>query len=469
MTMQIDMMSVAATDTAPTIEPNSASPEAPASGPGSFADLLNAAADESTESTPAGDADDEDVAGDAWMTVPVFVPSLVPVIAQEVIEDEPTGTSVEAAIDADSSIDVSPKASESVPSVVSPLLAQGAPSASVERSATAPVVESQPTETVGHIAEAGQSEAVVEDMTSALSNESNSKASAEQPAVTTKPEAMPKVPEIVEAKASSATEASPAASASQGAPREGEGASPRAESRAESPQGPAQNEPAARAKGVAARFARALERAAEPSAVQRAEVTADDQGQSFDQSGDEQPSLGEWLREQLPLAAARTQPMGASTFSIVSPLQNDARVAGMLASSAGNVTPGTPAMPSERDVTLQIVQSMRMQFRDGIGEAVLTLKPEHLGSVSISLRVENGGLKASVQAEMPEVRQWLQSHQETLRNALSEHGLRLDRFDVEPDGRRQSSSSDTRDEEPTRKRQPRRSAQADEPVFEVVV
>jgi flagellar hook-length control protein FliK len=126
-------------------------------------------------------------------------------------------------------------------------------------------------------------------------------------------------------------------------------------------------------------------------------------------------------------------------------------------------------MPSERDVTAQIVQSMRLQFRDGIGEAVLTLKPEHLGTVSISLRVENGGLKASVQAEMPEVRQWLQSQQDSLRSALSEHGLRLDRFDVEPDGRRQSSSSDTRDEEPTRKRQPRRSAQVDEPVFEVVV
>ena len=121
MTMQIDIMSVAATDTAPTTEPNSASPEAPASGPGSFADLLNAAADEATESTPADDADDEEFAGDAWMTVPVFVPSLVPVIAQEVIEDEPTGTSVEAAIDADISASTSsPKASESVPSVVSP-------------------------------------------------------------------------------------------------------------------------------------------------------------------------------------------------------------------------------------------------------------------------------------------------------------------------------------------------------------
>ena len=96
-------------------------------------------------------------------------------------------------------------------------------------------------------------------------------------------------------------------------------------------------------------------------------------------------------------------PCGASTFSIVSPLQNDARVAGMLASSAGNRDAWDAGDAVEHDVTLQIVQSMRMQFRDGIGEAVLKLKPEHLGSVSISLRVENGGLKANVQADMPAV------------------------------------------------------------------
>jgi flagellar hook-length control protein FliK len=462
--MQIDIAGASQTG-APTIEPNSASPEAPASGPGSFADLLNAAAGESSESTPPADADDEDVAGDEWMTVPVFVPAFVPVIPDDVIEDE-AGTSVDAAIDANSSIDATLTASESAPPVVSPLVAQGAAPATAQKLEAVPAVESQPTATVGDIPEAGKSDTVGEDMTSALTNESNAKAPAEQPAVAAKPEAMPKAPEAIEAKASSASEVSPstsAASASQGVPREG--ASPRAEL----PQTETADEPAARAKGVAARFARALERAAEPSAVQRAEVATGDQGQSFDQSGDEQPSLGDWLREQLPLAAARPQPMGASTFSIVSPLQNDVRAGGMLASSVGNVTPGMPALPSERDVTAQIVQSMRMQFRDGIGEAVLTLKPEHLGSVSISLRVENGGLKASVQADMPEVRQWLQSQQDSLRSALSEHGLRLDRFDVEPDGRRQSSSSDARDEEPTRKRQPRRSAQADEPVFEVVV
>src|SRR4030095_3924295 len=131
-------------------------------------------------------------------------------------------------------------------------------------------------------------------------------------------------------------------------------------------------------------------------------------------------------------------------FSFVAPVQNDARVSGLVASSAGTALPNTPAMPNEHDVTLQLVQSMRMQFRDGIGEAVLRLKPEHLGSVSISLRVENRGLKAHVQADMPAVRQWLESQQDTLRSALAEHGLRLDRLYVEPRGGRQTAPDDQR-------------------------
>jgi flagellar hook-length control protein FliK len=117
---------------------------------------------------------------------------------------------------------------------------------------------------------------------------------------------------------------------------------------------------------------------------------------------------------------------------------------------------------------MQLVQSLRLQFRDGIGEAVLKLKPEHLGSVAISLRVENGGLKANVQADLPAVRQWLESQQEMLRTALAEHGLRLDRFEVEADGHRQAPPEEQQERSP-RKRQTRRSSQSDQPVFEVVV
>ncbi len=282
-----------------------------------------------------------------------------------------------------------------------------------------------------------------------------------KPGKGTKATATPKVPDVTEVTRPATAEAIPSA-----APQAV--ASESVAVRTESSSNTTPGEPASNSKGIAARFARALERATESSASPNPTATGEN-GQSFDQSGDSQPSFGEWLREQLPqMAAGRGQAMTAPTFNVVAPMLNDARVAGVLAPASGPVMLTAPGLPGEHDVTLQIVQSLRMQFRDGIGEAVLKLKPEHLGAVSISLRIENGGLKANVQADVPAVRQWLESQQDTLRSALAEHNLRLDRFDVEPDGQRQAPREDAPDQRP-KKRQPRRSAQADEPVFEVVV
>jgi flagellar hook-length control protein FliK len=112
---------------------------------------------------------------------------------------------------------------------------------------------------------------------------------------------------------------------------------------------------------------------------------------------------------------------------------------------------------------------MRVQFRDGIGAAVVKLKPEHLGSVEISLKVENGAIKATVQAEVAAVRQWLESHQDTLRTSLAEQGLRLERFVVEPDGKRQTTGDDAQPREHRRRQHRQRMSGKDHPVFEVTV
>jgi flagellar hook-length control protein FliK len=124
----------------------------------------------------------------------------------------------------------------------------------------------------------------------------------------------------------------------------------------------------------------------------------------------------------------------------------------------------------DRDVAMQVVQSMRLQFRDGIGEAVLKLKPDHLGTVSISLRIENGAVSASVHAGVAEVRQWLESNQSMLRDSLAEQGLRLERFVVESDEKRHASSDESADRgQSRRRRSPRpRAVASDQPVFEVL-
>jgi hypothetical protein len=86
--------------------------------------------------------------------------------------------------------------------------------------------------------------------------------------------------------------------------------------------------------------------------------------------------------------------------------------------------------PTELPVADQIVQAMRIQWRDGRGEATVTLHPEFLGNVSISLRVEQGGLTAVVRAEESQVREWIQANIGLLRERLQDQGLTLQKFEV---------------------------------------
>jgi flagellar hook-length control protein FliK len=219
---------------------------------------------------------------------------------------------------------------------------------------------------------------------------------------------------------------------------------------------------------TAARLARALERAAavvtgDSATVQVPTGTggASDQPSSF--GGDESAD-----RNAQTFPAPR-HANGALSFTVAAASSLDLRTLARAVDAAGLSFDAPAGAIPERDVVAQLVQSMRVQFRDGIGEAVVKLKPEHLGSVQISLKIEHGAIKATVQAEMPAVRQWLESQQDMLRTGLAEQGLRLERFVVEPDGERQTARDDAQPREERRRRHQRRMSVKDHPVFEVTV
>jgi flagellar hook-length control protein FliK len=128
------------------------------------------------------------------------------------------------------------------------------------------------------------------------------------------------------------------------------------------------------------------------------------------------------------------------------------------------VTPLQPLTPGQdvENVT-RLVESMRVQVRQGVQEASVRLNPEHLGEVTISIRVERGAVSAVVHAETPAVQQWLESQEEKLRSGLADQGLNLERFVVHRD--RQQERRDQRYQAPPQYR-PRRE---DGPRFEVTV
>jgi flagellar hook-length control protein FliK len=124
-----------------------------------------------------------------------------------------------------------------------------------------------------------------------------------------------------------------------------------------------------------------------------------------------------------------------------------------------------PETPGTENVG-RLVQAMRVIARPGAWEATVRLNPEHLGDVSIALRVERNSVSAVVNAEAAGVRQWLESQEQAVRSGMAEHGLNLDRFIVQRDGQRREAEPEQQQESP--RRQPRQ-RQASSQRFEIVV
>jgi flagellar hook-length control protein FliK len=137
------------------------------------------------------------------------------------------------------------------------------------------------------------------------------------------------------------------------------------------------------------------------------------------------------------------------------------------------VTPGLdlrPTTPPEMDVVRsrhqdvevvpQLVRAMRTQFRDGIGEAQIRLKPEHLGEVRIDLKVDGDRVSAVLQVERPEVRQAIEAQSHSLRSGLAAQGLSLDDLEVKQSARARDDDHQGPQQQASPERRSRRHHQA---------
>jgi flagellar hook-length control protein FliK len=138
------------------------------------------------------------------------------------------------------------------------------------------------------------------------------------------------------------------------------------------------------------------------------------------------------------------------------------------AEAAPAAQPLTPASAAAWQVPDQIVRGLHMQVRDGIGEAVIRLTPEHLGEVVVEMKVQQDGVVAFLKADTPIVRAWIAGHRDDLERGLADAGLRLDRLVVSDreSGRDRDDGQAPGDERPRRRaRHPSTGA----PRFEIVV
>jgi flagellar hook-length control protein FliK len=125
---------------------------------------------------------------------------------------------------------------------------------------------------------------------------------------------------------------------------------------------------------------------------------------------------------------------------VLPPPAPDLRAPAPLPAMATAVAAAGP--PHDDALPAQIIRSIRLQWQAGQGEARVQLRPDYLGELTIALKVEQGGVSALLHAEAPEVRRWIEANTATLRDALAEQGLRLDRL-VVVDERGHAESHDT--------------------------
>jgi flagellar hook-length control protein FliK len=93
----------------------------------------------------------------------------------------------------------------------------------------------------------------------------------------------------------------------------------------------------------------------------------------------------------------------------------------------------SPRVPEDAKIDRQIVQAIRLQWREGSGSALLTLEPEYLGTLTVSLHVEGHAVSATLHAANADVRAWLEANALVLKEGLSDQGLSLERLLIADD------------------------------------
>ncbi len=147
--------------------------------------------------------------------------------------------------------------------------------------------------------------------------------------------------------------------------------------------------------------------------------------------------------------------------------------------SLGLAAPAAAGEGASLDEVLptQIIRTIRLQWQAGQGEARVQLRPDYLGELTVAVKVDHGAVTATLHAEAPEVRRWLESHSGSLRDALAEQGLRLDRLIVAdehgrpdaPDAQRREGQPGEDGQAPPRRRRGRPTAAGstfDVPTFD---
>jgi flagellar hook-length control protein FliK len=103
--------------------------------------------------------------------------------------------------------------------------------------------------------------------------------------------------------------------------------------------------------------------------------------------------------------------------------------------------PAPPPQPvAKEEVIQQIVNSAKLRLNGGQSEMRIQLKPEHLGQVRLNISTDQHQVVVKVVAELPAVKELLETNLPQLRSELQGQGLEIDKFDVSVGGDAESQN-----------------------------
>lgn len=172
-------------------------------------------------------------------------------------------------------------------------------------------------------------------------------------------------------------------------------------------------------------------------------------------------------QDQAPPSFARAAGLGTLSnlpASMVFPGQASFAAALDHAAPTGAGALASFSSPVLQTVGPQVVRGLQLRVAAGGGDMTLTLKPEHLGTVTIEVKVDQQRVVATLTSDTPAVRGWMAAHEQSLKSSLAELGLSLDELVVREDDHREQQQREQAPQERRRKQQTET-----ERAFEVVV
>ncbi|MEZ6243775.1 MAG: flagellar hook-length control protein FliK [Phycisphaerales bacterium] len=145
-------------------------------------------------------------------------------------------------------------------------------------------------------------------------------------------------------------------------------------------------------------------------------------------------------------SAGRAGAGGVQVSTFHAELQNAAGIKGGESERAIGRTPGAETAKNAskpppitrpdtgeaaRRVMAQVSRGVASILRQKGGSLTLRLSPQSLGELKISMRLENGGVRASFKPSESSARELLQNNLDSLKTALEQHGVRVERLSVE--------------------------------------